>query len=84
MRRGVPCNAEIPDRCIDEHVAATSEAMTLLGRAVDRLHLSARAARRVLRVARTVADLADRDRVDRGCIAEALATRVESGEDRRE
>jgi magnesium chelatase family protein len=68
-------NAEIPDNALDELVAATPEARALLGRAVDRLALSARAARRVLRVARTIADLAGEDRTHIGAVAEALGYR---------
>jgi magnesium chelatase family protein len=73
--RGVVCNARIPDATVDELVAATAEARALLGRAVDRLRLSARAARRVLRVARTIADLASEPGVDANAMAEALSYR---------
>ncbi len=76
--RGVRCNAEIPDARLDELIQATPEANVLLGRAVDGFRLSARAARRVLRAARTIADLAQADRVDATAVAEALATRQES------
>jgi magnesium chelatase family protein len=76
--RGVACNAEIPDAELDTLVAATAEARLLLGRAVDRFRLSARAARRVLRAARTIADLEDAKDVEPASIAEALATRIES------
>ena len=69
-------NSEIPDGQLDELVSATAGALRLLGRAVDRLGLSARAARRLLRVARTVADLERRDRVDSPSIAEALTYRT--------
>ena len=68
-------NAEIPDAALDEIVAATAEARTLLGRAVDKLRLSARGARRLLRVARTIADLADERRVEVSVMAEALGYR---------
>ncbi len=74
-RRGHRSNAQIPDEAIDGCVAATPEALRLLGRAVDRLRLSARGARRSLRVARTIADLAGEARVVPAAIAEALAYR---------
>jgi magnesium chelatase family protein len=77
-RRGVRSNAEIPDAELDRHVMATAEANALLGRAVDGFQLSARAARRVLRTARTIADLAEATRVEASAIAEALGNRTES------
>ncbi len=70
-----PINAEIPDAALDDRVDATPEARALLGRAVDGLGLSARGARRALRVARTIADLAGERRVGPEPIAEALAYR---------
>jgi magnesium chelatase family protein len=56
-------------------VAATPDARRLLGRAVGRLCLSARAARRVLKVARTLADLGGEKKVGAGAIAAALEFR---------
>jgi len=73
--RGVACNAEIVDAELGPAVAATGEARALLGRAVERLGLSARAARRTLRVARTCADLAGEPGVGAAAMAEALAYR---------
>jgi magnesium chelatase family protein len=72
---GFRLNADIPDGCLDELVAATPEARSLLGRAVDALGLSARAARRVLKVARTLADLAGEAKTGPPEVAEALAFR---------
>ena len=57
---------------------ATPEAMRLLGRAVDSFGLSARGARRVLRVARTIADLGGETRTGPEAMAEALSFRQES------
>lgn len=54
----------------------------LMGQAVDRLGLSARAHDRVLKVARTIADLADAEEMAAEHLAEALQYRgVEGGED---
>jgi magnesium chelatase family protein len=74
--RGLRTNAEIPLAALDEAVQATPAARALLARAVDRLALSARAAHRALRVARTVADLAGEARVGSDAMAEAVALRA--------
>jgi magnesium chelatase family protein len=66
----------IPDAKLDDLVRANCEALDLLGRAVEGLHLSARAARRLLRVARTIADLADQEETNATSIAEALQMRL--------
>jgi len=73
--RGVATNNEIPPSALHDVAAATPDARALLGRAVDRFGLSARAAHRVLRVARTIADLAGDARVDTTAIAEAIGLR---------
>jgi magnesium chelatase family protein len=75
--RGQPCNAHLPDTVLDELVAASPQARALLGRAVDRLGLSVRAARRIWRVSRTIADLAGHASVEAEAVAEALGYRAE-------
>jgi magnesium chelatase family protein len=77
---GARSNAEIADAALDDSVAATPDARALLGRAVERLRLSARAARRLLRVARTIADLEGEARVETASMAEALGYRREEVE----
>ena len=76
--RGVVYNAAIPDSKLDQLVLADEEALGLLGRAVTGLSLSARATRRVLRVARTIADLAGQATTNREALAEALQLRPSS------
>jgi magnesium chelatase family protein len=56
--------------------ATTAEASALMSNAVDRLGLSARGHDRVLRVARTIADLGCSDRVRESDLAEALHFRL--------
>jgi magnesium chelatase family protein len=77
-RRRTPSNARLRDSELDEAALPTAEATTLLGRAVLRLGLSARAARRALRVARSIADLGGESRVEAPAMAEALSFRDDS------
>ena len=59
---GVYANAHMGPALINEHCGLEAEGMRLLQMAVERLGLSARAYHRVLKVARTIADLGgDRD-----------------------
>ncbi|MDT8435942.1 MAG: YifB family Mg chelatase-like AAA ATPase [Gemmatimonadota bacterium] len=66
------CNAELPGPALAEACRLTAGAEALLGEAAERLPLGGRAQHRVLRVARTVADLAGSGRVEAGHVAEAL------------
>jgi magnesium chelatase family protein len=74
-RRGPRTNARLRDAELEARVQATPAARALLGRAVDRLGLSARAARKVLKVARTIADLEADARTSAEAVAEALGFR---------
>ena len=73
-RQGKP-NAHLDANALQAVVAMTPAARALLERAADRLALSARAVHRVLRVARTIADLADHAAVDVAEMAEAIGFR---------
>ncbi|MYJ96817.1 MAG: hypothetical protein F4053_14930 [Proteobacteria bacterium] len=59
-----------------EHCALAPSGRRLLSRAMEKLHLSARARDRVLRVARTIADLAQCERIDDAHVAEAISFRT--------
>ena len=56
--------------------STTAEALRLIEGAIERLGLSARAFSKVLRVGRTIADLADSDRIERAHVAEAISYRL--------
>jgi magnesium chelatase family protein len=75
--RGPPaCNADMNLRQIRRWCRRSTRAEHLLGKAVDRFGLSARAYYRVLKVARTIADLGSRDRITSDDVAEALQYRL--------
>ena len=60
---------------LDAHGGLERSARALLGGAAERLHLSARAFHRVLRVARTIADLEASESITAAHVAEALGYR---------
>ncbi|BBK39857.1 ATPase AAA [Allostella sp. ATCC 35155] len=72
---GVACNAEADGELLDAVADPDPDGKRLLADAADRLRLSARGWHRVLRVARTLADLEAVERVRRIHIAEALSYR---------
>jgi magnesium chelatase family protein len=69
-------NAELSGRLLNEHCALGREEHEFLERAVNALGLSARAYTRVLRIARTIADLAGEERLSRAHLAEAINYRT--------
>jgi magnesium chelatase family protein len=73
--RGALVNGALTGRALRETVRLTAAARGLLTRAADRLELSARAHDRVLRVSRTIADLAGDDETAETHVAEALQFR---------
>lgn len=71
----IHCNAQMNNAAIRQGCAMTQDADRLLHLAVDRMKLSMRAYFRVIRVARTVADLRGSDQIAAQDIAEAIQYR---------
>ena len=70
------CNAHMQPRDLSRHCAVAGEAAALLKRAVTQLGLSARAYHRILKVARTIADLAGQTDMAAAHVAEAVQYRT--------
>jgi magnesium chelatase family protein len=79
---GALCNAEMDSALVRATVAAEPDALQALLDAYDRDYLSARGHHRILRVARTIADLEDSEPVRRHHILLALALRGHDATDR--
>jgi magnesium chelatase family protein len=72
----VRVNAALHGRALRRHCELDAKGSRLLETAIRRLALSARGYDRVLKVARTIADLADADQIDATHLAEALQYRM--------
>ncbi|WP_421905525.1 YifB family Mg chelatase-like AAA ATPase [Mameliella sp.] len=74
-------NADAEGQCLEEIATPDEEGHALLTRAADRFGLTARGYHRVLRVARTIADLDESGTVRRPHVAEALSYRLLSAKE---
>lgn len=72
---GIHCNAQMNTRLLTKFVTLDAEAAAVMEKVMDRLGLSARAYERILKVARTIADLAGSEQVTKTHIAEAVSYR---------
>ena len=73
--KGVHCNAQMNTALLQKYVQFNDETMTLLRNAMKKFNLSARAYDRILKVARTIADLEGSETVEKQHIAEAIGYR---------
>jgi magnesium chelatase family protein len=76
---GIFCNAEMSQSDLSKFVQLNQQSRSLLKMAVQKMNLSARSYFRILRVSRTIADLANSESVTHEHVAEALTYRVEIG-----
>jgi magnesium chelatase family protein len=72
---GVFCNAQMTKRQLREHCVIDATGHQLLEMVMDKLGMSARATDRILKVARTIADLAHSERIATPHLAEAIQYR---------
>ena len=73
--KGVYCNSQMDSRLLRKYAMAEPAAIRILGEAMNRLNLSARAYDRILKVARTIADMEGSRTIAPQHIAEAIGYR---------
>ncbi|MDE6012994.1 MAG: YifB family Mg chelatase-like AAA ATPase [Prevotella sp.] len=73
--KGIHCNAMMTEKMLHEFANPDEASLDMLRMAMERLKLSARAYSRILKVARTIADLAGSEKVESMHIAEAIGYR---------
>ena len=72
---GIFCNAAMNNRQIEKYCPLSSECRSLLERIIDHMGLSARACSRIIKLARTIADLAGSEDILPEHISEAAGYR---------
>jgi len=73
--KGIHCNAQMTEKMVREYVRLSPESLETVRLAMERLHLSARAYNRILKVSRTIADLDASPDVQTHHLAEAISYR---------
>ena len=73
--KGIYSNAQMTERMIHQFAEPDEQSLNMLRMAMEKLHLSARAYNRILKLARTIADLEGTERVLSHHIAEAIGYR---------
>jgi len=74
-RMKIHCNAQMASRHIKKHCTIGDDSHALLEKAIDKFGLSARAFNRILKIARTTADLAGSEDINVTHISEAIQYR---------
>ena len=72
---GIHCNAQMESKLIHMYAQPDTNGLNLLKNAMNRLNLSARAYDRILKVARTIADLDGSEHIQTNHLAEAISYR---------
>ena len=72
---GIHCNAQMESKLIHMYAQPDTQGLNLLRNAMSRLNLSARAYDRILKVARTIADLEGSEHIQTNHLAEAISYR---------
>lgn len=72
----VHCNAQMTDRMIHQYCVLDQQTLVILQTAMERMSLSARAYSRILKVARTIADLEGKENIEMHHVAEAVGYRA--------
>lgn len=75
MYENISCNADLNGALVEKYCPVNDECKALLEQAFKTMNLSARAYSRILKVARTIADLDSRENIDVMDIAEAIGYR---------
>ena len=73
--KGIHCNAMMAEKMLHQFAEPDAQSLDMLRIAMERLKLSARAYSRILKVARTIADLAGSEKVQSMHITEAIGYR---------
>ncbi|MDR3631827.1 MAG: YifB family Mg chelatase-like AAA ATPase [Desulfocapsaceae bacterium] len=69
------CNSQMGPKEVEKYCALDARSLQLLEKGIERLRLSARAYHRILKIARTIADMDNQERIQSPHIAEAIQYR---------